>query len=104
MAKMTSLYSNQYNKGFAVQTPVKTENDGNGGGHAGKGTVHQRQDFFCSLKIGPLKGTNLRGQTPICGFLRVPAVFCEDLRFPTALFSRKNLRFGPVCPPLGLSP
>ena len=68
-----------------------------------------------------LKGTNLRGQMPICGFLRVPAkiccflrqpaVFCENLRFPNALFSRKrresakiseNLRqsaFG-----LGLSP
>ena len=27
-----------------------------------------------------LKGTNLRGQTPICGFLRVPAVFCSFLR------------------------
>ena len=47
-----------------------------------------------------LKGTNLRGQTPICGFLRVPAVFCgflrksavfcENLRFPNALFSRKR--------------
>ena len=24
-----------------------------------------------------LKGTNLRGQTPICGFLRVPAGFCD---------------------------
>ena len=45
-----------------------------------------------------LKGTNLRGQTPICGFLRVPAVFCgflrksavfcENLRFPNASFSR----------------
>ena len=68
-----------------------------------------------------LKGTNLRGQTPICGFLRVPAVFCgflrksavfcENLRSPSASFSRKrresakiseNLRksaFG-----LGLSP
>ena len=31
-----------------------------------------------------LKGTNLRGQTPICNFLRVPAVFdvsCENQRF-----------------------
>ena len=47
-----------------------------------------------------LKGTNLRGQTPICGFLRVPAVFCgflrksavfcENLRFPNASFSRKR--------------
>ena len=64
-----------------------------------------------------LKGTNLRGQMPICGFLRVPAkicgflrqsaVFCENLRFPNALFSGKrresakiceNLRLGSVCP------
>ena len=76
-------------------------------------------------RIGPaLKGTNLRGQTPICGFLRVPAVFCgflrksavfcENLRFPNASFSRtrresakisENLRFGSVRPlrfvPLG---
>ena len=47
-----------------------------------------------------LKGTNLRGQTPICGFLRVPAVlggflrkaavFCENLRLPNALFSKKR--------------
>ena len=63
-----------------------------------------------------LKGTNLRGQTPTCGFLRVPAVFCgflrksavscENLRFPDALFSSKrresakiceNLRLGSVC-------
>ena len=69
-----------------------------------------------------LKGTNPRGRTPICGFLRVPAVscgflrksavFCENLRFPNALFSRKrresakiseNLRLGSVVP-LGLSP
>ena len=26
------------------------------------------------------KGTNLRGQTPICGFLQAPAVFCGFLR------------------------
>ena len=64
-----------------------------------------------------LKGTNLRGQTPICNFLRVPAVFCsflrkstiscENLRFPNALFSRKsresakiseNLHLDSVCP------
>ena len=31
-----------------------------------------------------LKGTNLRGQTPIRGFLRKSAVFCENLRFPIA--------------------
>ena len=47
-----------------------------------------------------LKGTNLRGQTQICGFLRGPAVFCgfmrksavfcENLRFPNALFSKKR--------------
>ena len=64
-----------------------------------------------------LEGTKLRGQTPICGFLRFPAqicgflrksaVFCENLRFPNALFSRKrresakiseNLRLGSVRP------
>ena len=72
-----------------------------------------------SLKAA-LKGTNLRGRTPICGFLRVPAVFCgclrqsvvfcENLRFPDALFSSKgenqrksariceNPRLGSVCP------
>ena len=38
-----------------------------------------------------LKGTNLRGQTPICGFLRVPAVFCGFLR-KSAVFC-ENLRF-----------
>ena len=36
-----------------------------------------------------LKGTNLRGQTPICGFLRVPAVFCGFLR-KSAVFLRKS--------------
>ena len=73
-----------------------------------------RQTFFYRAA---LKGTNLRGQTPICGFLRVPAAFCgflrksavscENPRFPSALFSRKrresaklseNLRLGSVCP------
>ena len=54
-----------------------------------------------------LKGTNLRGQTPICGFLRVPAVFCgflrksavsfENLRFPNALFSRKRRESAKIC-------
>ena len=29
-------------------------------------------------------------RTPICGFLRVPAVFCENQRFPNALFSGKR--------------
>ena len=68
-----------------------------------------------------LKGTNLRGQTPICGFLRV---FCGFLRFPARICgflrksalpkcfviwekaricknqrkSPKNLRLGSVCP------
>ena len=47
-----------------------------------------------------LNGTNLRGQTPICGFLRVPAVFghflrkpavfCENLYFPNASFSGRR--------------
>ena len=62
-----------------------------------------------------LKGTNPRGRTPICGFLRAPAVSCENQRFSTkicashmhALPSRKrresakiseNLRLGSVCP------
>ena len=54
-----------------------------------------------------LKGTNLRGQTPICGFLRVAAkicgflrksaVFCENLRFPNALFSRKRRESAKIC-------
>ena len=68
-----------------------------------------------------LKGTNLRGQTAICGFLRVPAVFCgflrksavffENLRFPNALFSRKRRESAKICENLrksafglGLSP
>ena len=37
-----------------------------------------------------LKGTNLRGQTPICGFLRFPAVFCGFLR--KSAFFCENLR------------
>ena len=54
-----------------------------------------------------LKGTNLRGQTPICGFLRVAAVFCgflrksafffEKLRFPNASFSRKRRESAKIC-------
>ena len=81
---------------------------------------------FCPCSRAALKGTNLRGQTPICGFLRVSAVFCgflrksavfcENLRFPNASFSRKrresakiseNLRksaFGLGLSPLGSSP
>ena len=43
---------------------------------------------------GPRKGTNLRGQTPICGFLRVPAVFCGFLR-KSAVFC-ENQRFSNV--------
>ena len=34
-----------------------------------------------SLNRAALKGTNLRGQTPICNFLRFSAVSCENLRF-----------------------
>ena len=74
----------------------------------------------CFGKIGvtknraALKGTNLRGQTPICNFLQVPAVSCENQHssakiciFPNALFSRKrresakireDLRLGSVYP------
>ena len=37
-----------------------------------------------------LKGTNLRGQTPTCAFLRKSAVFCKNLHFPNALFFRKR--------------
>ena len=54
-----------------------------------------------------LKGTNLRGRTPICSFLRVPAVFCgflrksavscENLRFPNASFSRKRRESAKIC-------
>ena len=74
--------------------------------------------FPCfSQNRAALKGTNLRGRTPICGFLQVPAVFCgflrksavscANLRFSSALFSRKrresariseNQRKGSVCP------
>ena len=45
-----------------------------------------------------LKGTNLGGQTPICGFLRVPAAFCgflENLRFPAKIcVSHKTKHLG----------
>ena len=37
------------------------------------------------------KGTNLRGQTPICGFLRVPAVFCGFLRKSAVSCPKKKL-------------
>ena len=44
-----------------------------------------------------LKGTNLRGRTPICGFLRVPAVFCgflrKNRRFPAKICVSPMLRF-----------
>ena len=39
-----------------------------------------------------LKGTNLKGRTPICGLLRKSAVFCENLRFPNASFSWERAR------------
>ena len=63
----------------------------------------QDGDFQGGFEIqhrAALKLTNLRGQTPICGFLRVPvlfcgflqksAVFCKNLCFPNALISRKR--------------
>ena len=64
-------------------------------------TVPPKMFMFIGFSLrAALKGTNLRGQTPICGFLRVPAifcgflrksaVFCENPRFPNALFSRKR--------------
>ena len=72
--------------------------------------------FLCEVRAA-LKRTNLRGQMPICNFLRVPAVFCgflrrsavfcEIARSPNSLFSRRrresakiceNLRLGSVCP------
>ena len=66
----------------------------------GGSLVLSRQGKFPTLDRATLKGTNLRGQTPICNFLRVPAifcgflrksaVFCENLRVPNALFSRKR--------------
>ena len=44
--------------------------------------VHFAPELLSRSKLrAVLKGTNLRGQTPICNFLRVPAVFCEHLRF-----------------------
>ena len=68
----------------------------------------RERDALQRTFLGPrLKGTNLRGQTPICGFLRVPAVFCgscenqrffcENLRFPNALFSRKRRESAKIC-------
>ena len=55
-----------------------------------------------------LKGINLRGQTPICGFLQVPAFSCDNLQVPNALFSRKRRESAKTCAtvsvPLILSP
>ena len=56
------------------------------------------EEQFRSAGVPPqyraaLKGTSLRGQTLICGFLRFLAksvVFCGYLRFPNAWFSRKS--------------
>ena len=63
---------------------------------------------FKSFYRAVLKGTNLRGQTPICGFVRVPAfsaVSCEICAFPrkSALPQCENLRLGSVYP-LGFVP
>ena len=41
-----------------------------------------------------LKGTNLRGRSPICGFLRVPAVFCEKICVSQRV---RFLRKGEIC-------
>ena len=46
------------------------------------GIVTPSRDTFSRAA---LKGTNPRGQTPICGFLQVPAVFCG--------FQRKSAAF-----------
>ena len=62
-----------------------------------------------SLKMSPLsraalKGTNLRGQTQICGFLRVADVSCEHQRFSAKsrvsqmlCFLGKKKKQTPVC-------
>ena len=86
-------------------------------GRVTKVYVKKLMCFSVTIIRAALQGTNLRGQTPICGFLQVPVVFygflrksaafCENLRFPNALFSKKrresakiseNLRLGSVCP------
>ena len=73
--------------------------------------------LFLGISWAALKGTNLRGQTPICGFLRVPAKICGFLQKSAKIcvsqmlcFSGKgenlqksakiceNLRSGSVCP------
>ena len=69
----------------------------------------RRTTFRDALKGDEPKGTNanLRFPAGFCSFLRKSAVFCENLRFPNALFSKKrresakiseNLRLGSVCP------
>ena len=43
-----------------------------------------------------LKGTDLREQTPICGFLRVPAVFCENPAVDNPAPLIKGVHFHPL--------
>ena len=82
-----------------------------------KSSTPSRRPSRVSLPRAALKGTNLRGQTPICGFLRKSAVFCGFLRKSAVFcisqmlcFLRKGenlqesakisekLRLGSVCP------
>ena len=46
-----------------------------------------------TLARAALKRTNLRGQTPSCGFLQVLVVFCEDLRFSAKICVSQMLCF-----------
>ena len=87
-----------------------------------KNRSFQNRGFPISDARAARKGMSLRGQTPICGYLRVPAVFCgslrksavfcENLRFPNASFLGKgeNLqKLAKICVwarffPWGLSP
>ena len=87
--------------------------------------LNKKNQSHLNFHRAALKGTNLRGQTPICGFLRIPAVFCrfsavscENQRFSAKscasqmlcfLGKGENLqesariseylRWGSVCPP-----
>ena len=63
------------------------QKDENGRCDPSKNMVYLKQGF-CSRAA--LKGTNLRGQPPICGFcgfLWLCAASCENRRFPNALLS-----------------
>ena len=80
---------------------------GRGGGRTEARGVGKKKN---SMSWAALKGTNLRGQTPICGFLRAPACgfrqfpaeicgFCENLCFPNAKhwlnIGQKSAKIGP---------